>query len=426
MNQNLIAPVSIEEVQLALNQMAPLKAHGPDGFPAFFFQQNWDVLHQEVCDAVKFFFDTGNLDSHVNSTMIALIPKIKNPKSVTDFWPISLCNVVYKILSKVLANMLKIILPDIIFDSQSAFISGRLITDNIIAAYETMHIMQTRMWSKTGYMGIKLDMSKAFDRVEWSFLEAVMHKLGFADAWVRLVMNCVKSVRYSVVVNGNVVGNIIPSRGIRQGDPISPYLFILCAEAFGSLLHHAHIKGAISGVPTSKNGPKITHLFFADDSLVLCKANQVEWRRLLNILDTYERGSGQKINLNKTAIFFSRNTCLSRRLEILALSGLSKANRYDSYLGLPTLVGKSRVKAFKAIKEKVIRKLNNWKAKLLTLAGKEILLKAVVQAIPSYFMSVFLLPISLCKDLNRLMQSFWWGHLSNDSKIHWMSWPKMG
>ncbi|XP_062166905.1 uncharacterized protein LOC133873189 [Alnus glutinosa] len=143
MNQNLIAPVSIEEVQLALNQMAPLKAPGPDGFPAFFFQQNWDVLHQEC------------------------------------------------------------------------FISGRLITDNIIAAYETMHTMQTRMWSKTGYMGIKLDMSKAFDRVEWSFLEAVMHKLGFADAWVGLIMNCVKSVSYSVVVNGNVVENIILSRGIR-------------------------------------------------------------------------------------------------------------------------------------------------------------------------------------------------------------------
>lgn len=108
------------------------------------------------------------------------------------------------------------------------------------------------------------------------------------------------------------------------------------------------------------------------------------------------------------------------------MSGLSEANRYDSYLGLPTLVGKSQVKAFKAIKEKVTRKLNNWKAKLLTLAGKEILLKAVVQVIPSYSMSVFLIPISLCKYLNRLMQSFWWGHLSNDSKIHWMSLPKMG
>jgi hypothetical protein len=158
--------------------------------------------------------------------------------SVTDFRPISLCNVVYKILSKVLANRLKVILPCIIYESQSAFISGWLITDNIIAAYETMHTMQTRLWGKTGYMGIKLDMSKAYDRVEWSFLEAVMSKLGFAPMWIKMIMACVKSVSYSVAVNGNVVGKICPSRGLRQGDPISPYLFILCAEAFSSLLHN--------------------------------------------------------------------------------------------------------------------------------------------------------------------------------------------
>jgi hypothetical protein len=152
------------------------------------------ILHQEVCDAIKYFFDTGNMDTHINSIIIALIPKTKNPKSVTEFRPISLCKVVHEILSKILANRLKIILPDIISGSQSAFISGRLITDNIIAAYETMHTMQTRMWSKTGYMAIKLDMSKAYDRVEWSFLEAAMYKLGFADAWIKLIMTCVKSV----------------------------------------------------------------------------------------------------------------------------------------------------------------------------------------------------------------------------------------
>jgi hypothetical protein len=146
----------------------------------------------------------------------------------------------------------------------------------------------------------------------------------------------------------------------------------------------------------------------------------------MNIIDTYEIGSGQKINLHKTAVFFSRSTCLSRRKEILDLSDLLEANRYDSYLGLPTLVGKNKNHAFKEIKERVIRKLNNWKSKLLTLAGKEVLLKAIVQAIPTYSMSVFLLPVSLCKELNQLMQSFWWVHLSNDSKIHWMSWSRMG
>jgi hypothetical protein len=231
-NQNLVAPVTMEEIQTALNQMDPLKAPRPDEFPACFFPQNWEILHQEVCDAIKYFFETCKLDASINSTVVALIPKTKNSISVIEFRPISLCNVVYKILLKILANRLKVILPCIISGSQSAFNSGRLVTDNIIAAYETM---QTRLWDKTGYMGIKLDMSKAYDRVEWSFLEAVMYKLGFANAWIKMVMTCVKSVNYSVIVNRNVVEKIFPSRGLRQGDPISPYLFIICAEAFSSL-----------------------------------------------------------------------------------------------------------------------------------------------------------------------------------------------
>jgi hypothetical protein len=158
MNRQLMAPVSVDEIQLALNQMDPLKALGPDGFPACFYQHNWEILHNEVCDAIKYFFESCSLDASINATVIALIPKSKNPLSVVDYRPISLCNVIYKLISKVLANRLKVILPYIVSDSQSAFVSGRLITDNIIAAYETLHTMQTRMWGITGYMGIKLDM----------------------------------------------------------------------------------------------------------------------------------------------------------------------------------------------------------------------------------------------------------------------------
>jgi len=200
---------------------------------------------------------------------------------------------------------------------------GRLITDNILAAYETMHTMQTRMWSKMGFMGLKLDMSKAYDRVEWGFLESAMLRMGFETKWVQLIMVCVRSAHYSVLVNGNPVGDIRLSKGIRQGDPISPYLFLICAEVLSSLLTQAEQKGIITGVPTSPKGPKISHLFFADDSILFCKSNSVEWRWLLKILGIYEAGSGQKLNLEKTAIFFSRNTSLSRRAEILNLSGLT-------------------------------------------------------------------------------------------------------
>jgi hypothetical protein len=133
----------------------------------------------------------------------------------------------------------------------------------------------------------------------------------------------------------------------------------------------------------------------------------------------------KKVNLNKTSVCFSRNTKFSRRQEIISLSGLSETHGIDSYLGLPSFVGRSRNKAFQFIKEKVWRKLNNWMTVFLSQAGKEILMKAVIQAIPTYCMSIFQLPISLCKDLNGLMQEFWWKHLSKSSKIHWMSWERM-
>jgi len=342
-------------------KMPPLKSPGPDGFPACFYQHNWGTVHHEVCAAILHFLNSGSMDARINTTHIALIPKVASPSSVTEFRPISLCNVIYKLLSKVLANRLKTVLPEVISCFQSAFMQGHLITDNFLAAYETLHSMQTRMWSKTGFMGVKLDMSKAYDRVEWDFLEAAMGKLGFADRWINLVMTCVRTVTYKVVVNGNPVGLIKPSRGIRQGDPISPYLFILCAEALSNLLIKAEKRGVIFGVPTSPRGSRLSHLFFADDSLLFCKANSVEWRQLLRILGTYEAGSGQKLNLHKTSIFFSRNTSVERRQEILQQSGLQETQRLDTYLGLPSFVGKSRKQTFSYIIEKVSQKLDNWK-----------------------------------------------------------------
>ncbi|XP_062150081.1 uncharacterized protein LOC133858622 [Alnus glutinosa] len=216
-----------------------------------------------------------------------LLRPFTEEETVKDYRPISLCNVVYKLISKVLANRLKTVLPLIISPEQSAFIPGRLITDNIIVAFETLHTMDTRLKGKDGFMAVKLDMSKAYDRLECNFLEAMLWKLGFAERWIRLLMTCVRSVSYALLINGQPHGHIISSRGIRQGDPLSPYFFIICAEALTSMLNHSAGMGKFLGVPISRGGTRISHLLFADDSLLFMLASSRDWQHVKEILDIY-------------------------------------------------------------------------------------------------------------------------------------------
>ena len=169
----------------------------------------------DITNAVLVALNLGIILESINTTFISLIPKIQNPKKVSDFRPISLCNVFYKLISKVLVNRLKLVLPYVVSDSQSAFLSGRLITDNVLVAFETLHYLKRKTQGKLGFMALKLDMSKAYDRVEWVFLEKVMRHLGFGGKMVATIMSCIRSVFYSVLLNGTPVGNIKPSRGLR-------------------------------------------------------------------------------------------------------------------------------------------------------------------------------------------------------------------
>ena len=333
--------------------MAPLKASGPDGMPSLFFQHFWGVVDADFTNSVLSWLNSGTIPHPLNHIFITLFPKIKNLESVSDYRPISLCNVLYKKFSKVFANRLKKILPSIISKHQSTFTKNRLITDNILVAYESLHYMNNIRTRKTGYMAVKLDMSKAYDWVELVYLDNVMRKMGFREKWIGLIMVCIKMVTYSILVNGEPQGLIQPTKGIRQRDPLSPFLFLLCTEGLHELIQKSARMGELKGLSISRNGPQLTHLLFADDSLLFCRATIEECRKIMEILEIYEEGSGQKVNKNKTAIFFSKSTPEGTKDEIKEALSLQEIVHYDKYLGLPSLVGGKKRESFNFIKQKV-------------------------------------------------------------------------
>lgn len=227
MNEELQKPYTADKVCKALFMMGANKAPGPDGFSAGFYQLHWEVLGPGITEVVLHFLNGGDLPETVNSTTLVLIPKVKVPQEMKQFRPISLCNVVYKICSKVLANRLRVFLDDIIAEEQSAFVPSWLITDNVLVDYECTQYLK-RKKGKNRACAIKIDMEKAYDWVKWEYLKSIMLKLGFDESFVSLVMRCVPTVSFSIKVNGTLSSTFRPTRGIRQGDPISPYLFLLC------------------------------------------------------------------------------------------------------------------------------------------------------------------------------------------------------
>ncbi|KAK9998773.1 hypothetical protein SO802_018376 [Lithocarpus litseifolius] len=340
MNARLLREFQASEVEKALKQMHPMKAPGPDGMAPLFYQHFWPTVNSIVIQTVLDFLNHGAAPPKFHETHIVLIPKTKNPERVTNYRPISLCNVAYKLASKVVANRLKLVLQDIICENQSAFVSERLITDNVLVAHEIMNHINRKKKGKCGEMALKLDMSKAYDRVEWDCLKQIMAKLGFHEDWIRLVMRCVSSVTYAVRINGHACGQIIPTRGLRQGDPLSPYLFLICAEGLSALLHKAVQNKDLRGVAASTRGPRISHLFFANDSLIFGRATVKECTEIQRVLQVYEESSGQQLNRNKTSLFFSHNIANGVRETIKAMFGAQVIKPHESYLGLPSLVGR--------------------------------------------------------------------------------------
>ena len=272
--------------------MHPKKSLGPHGMSPLFYQHFWSLTSECVTKTVMNFLNLGIIPPNFNETHIVLILKTKNPTKVTQYRLISLCNVISRLTSKVIANRLKRFLPHIVSENQSAFMFDGLIIDNIIVAFETMHHLNQKRSGMIGEMALKLDISKAFDCVEWGCLEKIMQKMGFNDKWVKLIMQCITSITYSVRINGKPQGHIIPSRGLKQGGPISSFLFISCVEGLSDLLNQPIAVGQLRGVSACPLGPKISHLFFVDDSIIFCQETLEQCSHLEYLLTIYEQASG--------------------------------------------------------------------------------------------------------------------------------------
>ncbi|KAL8094028.1 hypothetical protein AgCh_035786 [Apium graveolens] len=384
-NKELTAELSFEEFTVALKQMHPEKAAGPDGYSPAFFQHLWGLVGKDVFDCCKKWLDDNVFPADFTSSNLVLIPKKDNVEKLTDVRPITLCNVVYKILAKVLENRLKCILSDIISENQSAFVPGRSITDNVLIAFEMIHFMKRKKGSQDGEVALKLDISKAYDRVNWHYLWHRLRIMGFSEEWVRWIKLCVTTVHYTAVSNGD-----------------------------------------INGCRIYVNAPAVSHLLFADDSFLFFKAKVEEAGAVRRLLQEYELQSGQAVNFNKSGIFFSSNVRRDKQHELSSILGVQNELKDSKYLGLPSLIGRSKKKVFSFVKERVWKRVQGWSNSKLSRAGKAVMIKNVAQSIPSYCMSCFLIPKSLTQEIERILNGYWWKTGVNNNKgLRWVSWDKM-
>ncbi|XP_062075025.1 uncharacterized protein LOC133779038 [Humulus lupulus] len=339
---------------------------------------------------------------------MVLIPKKPSPTTMGDLRPISLCNIIYKIMSKTLANCLKEVLEHCISGNQSTFLLVRLISYNIMVSFEILHYLKRKSKGKTWIMDFKLDMSKSYDKVELCYLEAIMTKMVFHRRLVQLIITCVSTVTYKVASSGRLIGPFTPTCGILQGDMLSPHLFLLCGEGFYSLLRHFEHKGWLHGCKVASGAPLVSHMLFADDSYLYCRVLVEEARNVQLLLRNFEQASEQKVNMAKSYIFFSTNTSQTIRESLCELMSMNNTTPHTLYLGLPSLVGRNKNTILGFLKVKFRKRVQNWDGKLLSRASEEVFLKSIAQSLPSYAMSFFLLPLGLCSDLERLMCCFWW------------------
>ncbi|KAL2921482.1 hypothetical protein RDABS01_012973 [Bienertia sinuspersici] len=388
----LLQPFQREEIKEAVKGMKLLKALGPDGFPPVFYHKHWDSVGEDIWKAINSFFTGGKLLKEINKTFITLIPKVERPETVNDFRPISLCNTVYKIIAKCMVGRLKRVLPNLVGENQNAFVPGRQITDNCLLANEMLHLLKTRKRGRN-YLGIlKVDLRKAYDRIRWDFLEKVLVSMNFPAVWVGWIMECVTTVKYAILVNGSPTKEFTPSAGLRQGDPISPYLFILCMEVLSKRMETLQGENLLKGIAVNRNRERISHLFFANDALFSFEASPESCSELRSTLEDFCAISGEMINYKKSHVQFNRNTPLKFVRYMRKPLRVRSQEKMGTYLGCPMKVDGRNTSTFNQIHDRVLQCMSSWKYSCLSPDPRSILINSILVTLAAHIMSIYLIP----------------------------------
>ncbi|KAK4252645.1 hypothetical protein QN277_014390 [Acacia crassicarpa] len=388
--------------------MGPYKAPGDDGFPPVFFQVNWNRVGPGICSFVKQVFGGSMSVRNANKTLITLIPKRDNPEYVQHFRPISLCTVHYKCVTKVITARLKGVMDDLISPFQASFIRGRQIQDNLIVGQEVLHTMK-KARGRRGFMALKIDLEKAYDRLSWRFIQQTLIMAGLDRGLINLILDCVSSASYNVLWNGEKTEYFKPGRGIRQGDPISPYLFVLCIDRLSHLICDMVNEGKWVPIKTSRGGPNISHLMFADDLLLFGVASTEQASCMMECLNNFCEASGERVNTAKSSMFFSPRVSREVITQIQSITNMKITAEIGTYLGFPLSRKRKPTATFQYIVERVSAKLATWKANSLSMAGRITLAKSILSSVPLYPMQVAHVPLSICKEVERIQCNFIWG-----------------
>eukprot|EP00253_Pinus_taeda_P006105 PITA_06105 len=418
-NTQLLQPVSTKEVEEAMAQLKDGKAPGPDGFTANFFHEFWELIKTEVWELVEESRSMHWVLPSLNSTFIALVPKEATSNKPEKYRPIALCNVIYKLISKVISNRLKPLLPLLISPEQTGYVEGRQIMDDIILSNEVIHSL--KMLKKPGML-LKLDLSKAFDKLSWNYIHKMLLAFGFNATWTRWIMSLITSPCFSVLLNGSPSSPFYPTRGIRQGDPLSPFLFVLMAEGLSRLLKSAVSSQFLKGISLHGRAPQ-THQQFVDDTMLFGHPSVKEASAFNSLLSLFSEASGTSINAAKSQLFFF-NTPPSTQRTIARILGFTISHLPSKYLGAPLSDSAIKQESWRTLLDKLDSKLSSWTFRALNLAGRLVLIKSVLQAMPLYLFSILAAPKGVLKAIRNLQRNFLWGSTSQNRKWALVKWTE--